>query len=165
MPTGFNSGDLPSPQPVSPFRIRLFISSPGDLTEERIVCEEVIRELAPDFLAAVTLEPIIWEDLPLTAEAAFQDQIPLPAECDIVVLMLWSRLGSRLHSQYKGEGDAEPPTGTLFEFRNAVEGHSFRGLARRFGVPKERRTTNAQREIRAGGDQSRHRIQTRRAVL
>lgn len=102
-------------------RIRIFISSPSDLTEERLAGERVVERLQAEFLGAAVLEPILWEDLPLTAERAFQDQIPLPSEVEIVVLMLWSRLGSRLHSKYKG-GEDEAPTGTLFEFRNALEG-------------------------------------------
>src|SRR5208282_170745 len=117
-----------SPGVATPRRLRIFISSPGDLTEERIVCEEVIRELIPEFLHQAVLEPILWEELPLTAERAFQDQIPLPGECEIVILMLWSRLGSRLHSRFAEQGEGEAPTATLFEFRSALDARRSRQL-------------------------------------
>ena len=118
---GSNSAHA-DPGPPSTVRptLRIFVSSPGDLTEERLICREVIQELAPEFLHLAALEPVLWEELPLTAEQAFQDQLPLPAECQVVIIMLWSRLGSRLHSRYKRAEETEAPTGTLFEFRNAL---------------------------------------------
>ncbi len=38
------------------------------------------------------------------------------------MILLWSRLGYRLHSRFKSAGDEEAPTGTLFEFRDAIRG-------------------------------------------
>lgn len=103
-----------------PFTI--FVSSPGDLGEERYICSRVIDRLKVEFARKATINAILWEHEPLIADASFQDQIPLPSETDIVIMMLWSRLGYRLPSRYKEAGDTEAPTGTLFEFRNALKG-------------------------------------------
>ena len=99
---------------------RIFISSPGDLGEERVICGRVVDRLKGEFARAARLQAILWEQEPLTADLDFQEQIPLPSQTDIVVLLLWSRLGYRLHSRFKAAGDEEAPTGTIFEFRDAI---------------------------------------------
>jgi tetratricopeptide (TPR) repeat protein len=101
---------------------RIFVSSPGDLGDERLTCARVIERIKDEFAHVARIESILWEQEPLTADASFQDQIPLPSETDLVVIMIWSRLGYRLHSRYKEAEDSEAPTGTIFEFRNALRG-------------------------------------------
>ncbi len=107
--------------PAGPRPFRIFVSSPGDLGEERLICARVIEGLKGEFARAAMLQAILWEQEPLTADAGFQDQILLPSQTDIVVILIWSRLGYRLHSKFKQEGDAEAPTGTIFEFRDALD--------------------------------------------
>ena len=109
------------PEDSSPRPFRIFVSSPGDLGEERLICARVIEGLKAEFARAAHLQAILWEQEPLTADAGFQDQILLPSQTDIVVILIWSRLGYRLHSKFKQEGDAEAPTGTIFEFRDALD--------------------------------------------
>jgi hypothetical protein len=99
---------------------RIFVSSPGDLGDERLTCARVIGQIKDEFAHVACIEPILWEQEPLTADASFQDQIPLPSETDLVVIMIWSRLGYRLHSRYKEAEDSEAPTVTIFEFRDAL---------------------------------------------
>ncbi len=108
-------------EPDAPRPFRIFVSSPGDLGEERLICARVIESLKPDFARVARLEAILWEQEPLNADAGFQEQIVLPSQTDIVVILIWSRLGYRLHSKFKQEGDAEAPTGTIFEFRDALD--------------------------------------------
>jgi hypothetical protein len=105
---------------------RIFVSSPGDLGDERLTCARVIDQIKDEFAHVARIESILWEQEPLTADASFQDQIPLPSETDLVVIMIWSRLGYRLHSRYKEAEDSEAPTGTIFEFRNALRGRRTR---------------------------------------
>src|SRR5215831_16255853 len=102
---------------------RIFVSSHGDLGDERLTCARVIERLKGEFAPVACIEPVLWEQEPLTADTSFQDQIPLPCETDVVVIMLWSRLGYRLHGRYKEAQDVEAPTGTIFEFRNALREH------------------------------------------
>lgn len=99
---------------------RVFISSPGDLGEERVICGRVVDRLKGEFARVVQLQSVLWEQEPLTADLDFQEQIPLPSQTDIVVLLLWSRLGYRLHSRFKASNDEDAPTGTIFEFRDAI---------------------------------------------
>ena len=86
---------------------RIFVSSPGDLGDERLTCARVIERIKDEFAHVARIESILWEQEPLTADASFQDQIPLPSETDLVVIMIWSRLGYRLHSRYKEAEDSE----------------------------------------------------------
>ncbi len=111
---------MPDSSIARPFRI--FVSSPGDLGEERIICARVIEGLKSEFARVARLEAILWEQEPLSADTGFQEQIVLPSQTDIVVILIWSRLGYRLSSKFKAAGDAEAPTGTIFEFRDALDG-------------------------------------------
>ena len=76
--------------------LRIFVSSPGDVGEERALVKAVIRRLQGLFAQRVRLEPIFWEHEPLRAPQSFQEQIRLPSETDIFICILWSRLGTRL---------------------------------------------------------------------
>ena len=101
--------------------IKIFISSPGDVAEERAISAKVIKRLSREFSHRVLIEPIFWEHEPLRASASFQDEILLPSETDIVISILWTRLGSRLPKRFKFDGDEAAPTGTEFEIRDAIK--------------------------------------------
>jgi hypothetical protein len=73
--------------------IRIFISSPGDVTPERLIAKRVIDRLAREFAHHCLIEPVLWERQPLVATGHFQDDITPPSETDIVVVIIWSRLG------------------------------------------------------------------------
>lgn len=77
--------------------VRIFVSSPGDVIDERNRAQNVIQQLRRSFAGRLELESILWEDLPLSADASFQDGIDLvlsTKRIDIAVFILWSRLGS-----------------------------------------------------------------------
>ncbi len=77
---------------------RIFISSPGDVAEERDKAKQVIADLQRRYEGQATLIPVLWEDLPITATSPFQvgieDQIINSIKIDIAVFILWSKLGS-----------------------------------------------------------------------
>ena len=77
-------------------KIRIFVSSPADVRPERLIAERLIRRLAREFAYHFVIEPVLWEREPLTAGAHFQDNIIPPRETDLVVCILWSRLGVTL---------------------------------------------------------------------
>ena len=82
----------------SPQSVRIFISSPGDVAEERDQARRVIEGLQKHY-SGVTLQPVLWEDLALPATASFQESIDFILErepIDIAVFILWSRLGTPL---------------------------------------------------------------------
>ena len=70
---------------------RIFVSSPGDVATEWDRAKDVVNQLARWYGANVTLVPVLWEDLPLTVEMPFQDQIDVVARSvDIAVFIVWS---------------------------------------------------------------------------
>jgi hypothetical protein len=106
-------------------RFRIFISSPSDVLAERERVERVIARLNGEFGGGV-LEAIRWERSYYTAAKTFQDQIPLPSETDLVVCILWKRLGFELPPDYR-RPDGTMPTGTEYEFEDAMQAARTKG--------------------------------------
>jgi hypothetical protein len=77
-------------------RIRIFVSSPGDVTAPREIATQIIEGLAQDFARFFTIEPYLWQNEPLSAAAHFQDEIESPSNFDVVILILGQRLGTPL---------------------------------------------------------------------
>ncbi|HVQ21609.1 MAG TPA: hypothetical protein VMS23_11230, partial [Terrimicrobiaceae bacterium] len=77
-------------------RISLFVSSPGDVAHERRVARETIARLNAEFADRMVLDAYFWEYEPFDFSKSFQEQIPNTATFDVVLCLLWSRLGSRL---------------------------------------------------------------------
>lgn len=102
--------------------LSIFVSSPGDVAEERTLTEGVIRRLQGEFRHRVRLDPVFWEHEPLVATDSFQDQIVRPSDTDIVVCILWSRLGTRLPARFRRSDGSRYDSGTEFEFEDAVAG-------------------------------------------
>jgi hypothetical protein len=109
--------------------IRVFVSSPSDVRPERLIAERVVRRLAREFSYHFRVEAVLWEREPLFATHHFQDLIVPPHETDIVVVVLWSRLGVPLpEAKYLGAISKAPVTGTEWEFEDAVASYQQRGL-------------------------------------
>lgn len=106
---------------------RIFVSSPGDVAEERLIARRVIERLRGEFAGTVSVEPIFWEHEPLAASASFQDQLPHPADAHAVVCILWSRLGTRLPPSFRKPDGSPYSSGTEFEFEDALAGHRAHG--------------------------------------
>jgi tetratricopeptide (TPR) repeat protein len=102
--------------------VRIFISSPGDVAEERLIARRVIGRLHSQLGDVLRLEPVFWEHEPLRATASFQEQIPSPSRSDIVITILWTRLGTALPQQIRRADGSSYGSGTEFEFEDAVEG-------------------------------------------
>jgi tetratricopeptide (TPR) repeat protein len=100
--------------------LKIFLSSPGDVAEERALAEIVFRRIADELSDAVRLHLVIWEHEPLFAHTGFQQQIERPSQCDLVVCIIWSRLGTRLPADYAPVAGEPAPTGTEFEVRDAL---------------------------------------------
>ncbi|MGI8979903.1 MAG: hypothetical protein ACR2FY_11820 [Pirellulaceae bacterium] len=62
-------------------KIRLFISSPGDVGEERRITEATVERLQFRYAGRVDFEACLWEHLPMRASAGFQQQIRAAREC------------------------------------------------------------------------------------
>ncbi len=105
--------------PDSPRIVRIFISSPGDVNEERAKAQQVIADLQRAYTSQALLMPVLWEDLALPATASFQESIDylLAQEpIDIAVFILWSRLGSPLGNSITRPDGRRYRSGTEREF-------------------------------------------------
>ena len=103
-------------------KVRIFVSSPADVEHERASVKEILERLVQEFLPYFAIQPILWEEEALTADRSFQAGLVRPSDCHIVLVVLWTRLGSPLPQEPYGG-----MTGTEWEFFNAVEATSGRG--------------------------------------
>ncbi len=71
-------------------RLRIFISSPADVPNERLRADLIIDKLSQDYSRFFTIESYRWEHEAMLASKHFQDAIEPPSAFDIVVLILWS---------------------------------------------------------------------------
>ncbi|MBC8128497.1 MAG: hypothetical protein H8M99_15255 [Gloeobacteraceae cyanobacterium ES-bin-144] len=107
--------------------LKIFVSSPGDVAEERALTGRVLSRLAGEFSRRTRLNPIFWEHEPLLATSTFQEQIVSPSEADIVICIIWSRLGTRLPGQFRRADGTTYASGTEYEFEIAAEAHKSHG--------------------------------------
>jgi tetratricopeptide (TPR) repeat protein len=106
-------------------RLRIFVSSPGDVMAAREVAAQVAEKLALEYVRFCTIEPYLWEYEPMLASGHFQDSIDPPSRFDVVILILESRLGTPLPErtavrEYRGMDGRTPVTGTEWEFEEAL---------------------------------------------
>lgn len=111
--------------------VRIFLSSPGDVAEERTLARQLIdAELPklPSLRGRLALELIAWDDpaaqIPMLATETPQQSVnaarPRPATCDIVIVILWARLGTPLPDSIR-KPDGEPYfSGTEWEYVDAA---------------------------------------------
>ena len=109
--------------------LRIFLSSPGDVAEERQLARDAIAELQrePQF-ERVKLEAVSWDDpqgrTPLVAQldpqTAVARGLPGPSQCDVVVGIFWARMGSPLPADRYQKPDGSPYlSGTEYELEDA----------------------------------------------
>ena len=105
--------------------IRIFVSSPSDVPSERKAVERVARRVSGQY-DSVEIEVYLWERGHVySAHTGFQEQIEEIGGFDLVVGILWSKLGSPLPRGFGGTmpapRDGEPyPSGTVFEILSAI---------------------------------------------
>jgi energy-coupling factor transporter ATP-binding protein EcfA2 len=118
--------------PNLPRHLRIFLSSPGDVADERALALRVLEQLPTDPLlrGRVTFEAIAWDkpgaSAPLlanmTPQEAINQGLPKPSECDIVVVIFWSRMGTPLPPEYVKADGARYLSGTEWEYEDAMQG-------------------------------------------
>ena len=115
-----------------PKPLRIFISSPGDVSAERRRAALVVESLKKEFARFFDISAYLWEHEAMLATGHFQDVIEPPSQSDIVVLILWSRLGTPLPEksakrEYRGLDGRAPVTGTEWEYEDALAANRTKG--------------------------------------
>ena len=101
--------------------LRIFVSSPGDVPDERRRVDLVVERLNTEFAERVRIETIRWESAYYSAHDTFQKQIPEAADCDVVVAVFRARLGTELPAAFPHLPSGEPyPSGTAYEVLSAI---------------------------------------------
>lgn len=109
--------------------LTVFLSSPGDVHDERRIAREILEELPrrPAFRGKVFVEIVAWDDpyarTPLTANETPQRSVNRfnrrPSECDVTVVILWSRIGTALPPDERKPDGSRYASGTEWEFEDA----------------------------------------------
>ena len=107
--------------------LRIFVSSPGDVAAERDRAADVIARLQDEFVHYAGLEPFLWEDEPARATSTFQSQYPEASGMDIVVGILWARIGTPLPIEKVRPDGRRYESGTVYELETAAESYRSRG--------------------------------------
>jgi tetratricopeptide (TPR) repeat protein len=116
-----------APLPILPVKtLRIFISSPGDVAAERLRAYDVIARLQAKFRAHLKLEPILWEHDAVPVEAAAPTHAP--SKADVVIWILWARVGMRMPRDFERVGAGAPSSGTEWEFENAGQAYQKNGV-------------------------------------
>jgi hypothetical protein len=108
-------------------RVYIFLSSPGDVSEERELARLLIDQKLrkdPSFRDRIAIECVAWDDpeapTPMLAtqepQASVNEAKRCPSQCDIVIVILWTRLGSPFEL-----GGRKWASGTEWEYEDAAQ--------------------------------------------
>ena len=114
--------------------LTVFVASPGDVAHERAFVRTFLESTLPKQLAhpgrQVHFQVVSWDHpedrtpmlAHLTPQEAVIESKPRPAGCDIVVVILWSRIGTKLDPAkfQKPNGGGDYESGTEWEFEDAI---------------------------------------------
>src|SRR4051812_15743980 len=116
---------------TAPRHLRVFLSSPGDVAMERAMALRLLQRLQydPSMRGRVNVETVAWDnpDAPtpmpatLTPQEAVNQASPKPSECDIVVVILWTRIGTALPREVTKADGSCYLSGTEWEYEDALQ--------------------------------------------
>lgn len=111
---------------------KIFLSSPGDVPIERNDAEAVVSEInaSGEFSRHFLLKLYRWDDpsvaLPMPVTDIPQQSVDIymtkPSECDLVIVLFWSRIGSPLTMDGR-----DYLSGTHYEYSDAIKGFNANG--------------------------------------
>ncbi len=114
-----------------PRHLRVFLASPGDVARERTLALQVLEELQyePLLRNKITVETVAWDKpgagapmlATLTPQEAIKQGLPKPSECDIVITIFWSRMGTPLPAEYQKSDGSCYLSGTEWEYWDAFQ--------------------------------------------
>ena len=131
-------GNARSPAP--PLYLHVFLASPGDVGDEREIARDVIEKLPKDPLLRdkIAIDVVSWDgrggaamEASMTPQEAIEQGLLRPSQCDITVVILWSRMGTPLPTNWEVKPDGSPyRSGTEWEYLDALQ------AAEKTGRPK-----------------------------
>jgi energy-coupling factor transporter ATP-binding protein EcfA2 len=131
--------------PLRMRRIDIFVSSPADVQKERSLVERLIRSIAAESNVPVTVSysnwlrrlspsdkvaalgangfedgrsllcPCFWEYQDFKSEQDYRERIPNTGQYDLVICILWSRLGTRISPAFVMPDGSQPTSATEYE--------------------------------------------------
>ncbi|MGH8608136.1 MAG: hypothetical protein ACREX9_12160 [Gammaproteobacteria bacterium] len=123
----------------SRLHLKIFLSSPSDVCDERALARTVLERLSQEYALRrrIHIEEVSWDDpgapVPMDAHLTPQEAIdkrrPKPSQCDIVVVVLWSRMGTPLPPEHRKPDGRRYVSGIEYEFCDAMD------AAKRTGKP------------------------------
>ena len=126
-------------------RIDIFVSSPEDVQRERSLVERTIRAVADEFNVPITVTysnwlrehipldkiaaqsangsedgrtwlcPCFWEYRDTELDQEYREQIPNTGSYDLVISIIWSRLGTRLSPAFVMPDGSQPKAASEYE--------------------------------------------------
>jgi hypothetical protein len=126
-------------------KIDIFVSSPVDVLKERSLVERLIRSIAAEFGVPITVSysnwlrrpspsdkvtalgtngfeegrsllcPCFWEYQDFKPEPDYRERIPNTGQYDLVICILWSRLGTRISPAFVMPDGSQPTSATEYE--------------------------------------------------
>lgn len=109
-------------------RVRIFVSSPGDVAEERSLARETVQALGKDpaFRDTLALDAVLWDDpeapaamlATLSPQESVNRGLARPSDCEVVVVILWSRMGTPLETPLLPDS-TQYLSGTEWEYEDA----------------------------------------------
>jgi hypothetical protein len=130
----------------SPLHLRVFLASPDDVVEERRIARELVEGLAvrPAFRGKLTTEVVAYDDpnvsTPMrateTPQASVNHFSGRPSDCDLTIVILWSRLGTPVPPDFDTLPRGECRSGTLWELDDAERAHKSVLIYRRTEEPR-----------------------------
>ncbi len=122
-------------------RLRLFLSSPGDVTDERRQAREVIERIQSEraYRERLRLEIVAWDKpgagTPMLAhlepQEVLEQNLLHPSACEIVIVIFGYRMGTPLSEKYRKSNDERYLSGTEYEYWDALNAAKKQG-----GIPK-----------------------------
>ena len=109
-------------------RVSVFISSPADVMAERALAERAVARIHDAWKAYVRLEAVRWERGHYEAAKGFQESIGEMTAFDVVIGIVWKRVGSALRPDLFQRADGTAyESGTVFELESAIACSESRG--------------------------------------
>ena len=111
---------------------RIFISSPGDVAEERRMVREALQRLNKDAFVRgqIAIDVVTWDDpegpsavvANLSPQVALARNLTRPRDCDLTIVIFGRRFGTRLSPELVKPDGSRYSSGTEWEFDDAIAG-------------------------------------------